>query len=399
MRFKGIFGDTPDPKAETSLNISRLKEIASDSYSYEDIYFTKDLYVDIVFAEKNGVFVFIARNSINMEAEGSVLYEEIYEKLRSVIPCPPDDFYVFFYSEGSAFIVHGEVVEIGNIYTAFENLYDNTRRPYVDNAYINRNGIKEMLEEPETPEEYSLNNDLHGMRYDHEGITFEIDESESFEDTGELKYVRYNIDQATIDRIDKKLSALEGLDRPVDGYKVDKDGNEYILKHTARKLFGIDTGLVGDKMWFPLSEKDPDKVCLLTIFGGCLGLHKFYLGKIGAGLLYLITFGCFGILPAMDLLSQLTGGAYYETVDYSEDGEKLSRNKTRYYIKKPSNKLFAAIGVVISFVIGILLGRYVYAPLLDMISNAMAIKAASLSEDEAKEIIGKADYITHLFRR
>lgn len=33
---------------------------------------------------------------------------------------------------------------------------------------------------------------------------------------------------------------------------------------------------------------------LITLLGGCFGLHKFLSGKIGMGLLYLCTFGLFG---------------------------------------------------------------------------------------------------------
>ena len=34
---------------------------------------------------------------------------------------------------------------------------------------------------------------------------------------------------------------------------------------------------------------------LLCLFLGCLGVHKFYEGKIGMGILYLFTCGLFGI--------------------------------------------------------------------------------------------------------
>jgi len=41
---------------------------------------------------------------------------------------------------------------------------------------------------------------------------------------------------------------------------------------------------------------------LLCYFTGVLGVHKFYEGKIGTGLLYLFTFGLFGLGVIVDLI-------------------------------------------------------------------------------------------------
>ena len=45
-----------------------------------------------------------------------------------------------------------------------------------------------------------------------------------------------------------------------------------------------------------VSEKKKLWVLLLAFFLGCFGVHRFYVGKVGTGILTLVTFfGFFGI--------------------------------------------------------------------------------------------------------
>lgn len=55
------------------------------------------------------------------------------------------------------------------------------------------------------------------------------------------------------------------------------------------------------------SEKRILPAFLLCFFFGAFGVHRFYAGKIGTGVLELITLGGFGIWWLVDLILILTG--------------------------------------------------------------------------------------------
>ncbi|MBN1329843.1 MAG: NINE protein [Candidatus Heimdallarchaeota archaeon] len=57
----------------------------------------------------------------------------------------------------------------------------------------------------------------------------------------------------------------------------------------------------------PSSPKSRTIALILCIFLGWLGIHRFYVDKIGTGILYLCTEGLFGIGVLVDFILILTG--------------------------------------------------------------------------------------------
>ncbi len=55
------------------------------------------------------------------------------------------------------------------------------------------------------------------------------------------------------------------------------------------------------------SEKGFIPTILLCFFLGFLGVHRFYVGKIGTGILMILTFGGFGIWTVVDLIMIVCG--------------------------------------------------------------------------------------------
>ena len=56
-----------------------------------------------------------------------------------------------------------------------------------------------------------------------------------------------------------------------------------------------------------ISEKGFVPTILLCFFLGALGVHRFYVGKVGTGILQLITLGGLGIWVLIDFIIIVTG--------------------------------------------------------------------------------------------
>lgn len=80
---------------------------------------------------------------------------------------------------------------------------------------------------------------------------------------------------------------------------------------------------------------------LLWFFFGLIGVHKFYLGKVGMGILYLFTFGLFGIGWFIDLFTLGTQVDVYNALQmgYGKGGPGMNANNNinNVVVNVPSN--------------------------------------------------------------
>ena len=68
----------------------------------------------------------------------------------------------------------------------------------------------------------------------------------------------------------------------------------------------METTQLSDATTAPVSDKGFVAAILLCFFLGALGVHRFYVGKIGTGLLMLFTFGGFGVWVLIDFILIIT---------------------------------------------------------------------------------------------
>lgn len=114
-------------------------------------------------------------------------------------------------------------------------------------------------------------------------------------------------------------------DAYVRGWYRSQEGREYLLRGNAFQ---------------EVSDIHPDVLYHLTLFGGVLGIHRFYMGKNLTGFLYLLTGGLLLTGWAVDLLFLLTG---------------IQRDKHKHLVYAPSHRLGKVLLLPVGFLLSCLI--------------------------------------------
>lgn len=313
------------------LDIAPPEELCEDMALFKNLYFSENTFVKYLFLGTNGVFLMIPCKDAftENEAEQKRCKEAILE-IKEALGLSQYVYPILAGNERSFYIGNtSKVVELNSMYDFLHKLYLHTTTT-------------------------KTRPDL---------ITEEIEER-----TGDGTV----LDENTIERLIKVLVPMEENERPGGMVRTDADGTEYVLKDSELMIGKINTGLVGKKKWFRISEVHTPSVLYMTMLGGCLGLHKFVTTEYTQAWLYILTGGFGGLLPALDVLGMVLGNYhYYEVTYYENSNGNLTREKETVYLRKYSHKWQGIVCIAVALLIGVLYTKFVYSGLLELLINVL----------------------------
>ena len=342
MKKKGI-----DPNIDTMLLHTMSLAECLDMILYEDVYFTKDAFAKQVYLGANGVFLVIplvTDELVEDEVEQTRI-EKVLEEIYGVLQL---HLYVYpvLVGEERSFYMHDmeHLVELEEPGAFLTDLYHYT--------------LEHKLEPSKVPGQYS---EIKGYV------------------SGTKKRVSV-LDERTLERLMEIITPLEEIERPCDAVRYEADGTKYIQRDSDLKIGQINTGLIGRKQWYRVSEVLPEKLACYIAFGGAIGLHKFMTGEFGQGFLYLLTSGFGGILSVLDLISLFIGDYSYQEITYYQMEHEIQRRKEKVYVERCHGLLKFLIAGGITLLVGMVWTHFVYVKALELVIQFIAEVGVEIAE-------------------
>lgn len=180
----------------------------------------------------------------------------------------------------------------------------------------------------------------------------------------DINFRRPAFDSAGVSHVAFNLELISGINGEV---KRDVDGNYFVKKHGH---------------WYQASDVDPDEMFEKAALFGAFGAHKFFDNKKGAGLLYFLTCGLFGVGWLLDSLS-LIAGIY-------KDGEG------KYVLPVTSRKncfikLLIGLGVTAAYIL-------LYVFLLNLVGTNLGGTINNVISSNSDSVSSLTEFNTPLFR-
>ena len=363
----------------THVNDEIVLHPGNDIYNvieYDNMYFTKDSFIAKAYVSDNGIVFFIPTQSEvledNLEEQKrlSAVTKQIKEILQLHLYI-----YTIFFTENTFY--YGR--------TAGDRLIDIRRIPdascFLNNILYGMN--EESLEPNEISEEHLLADYSENAYYLQDHLPGD-----------EYFCHRKFMEDEVLRRIDNICTKYENNIRPTDSYRVDEDGTEWICRDKTFSVGRINTGLINGKEWYRLTDDfDTEHMSLLTTFLGWTGIHWLFLGKKLKALGYLLTGGCFGMLPFVDVLQMAMGTFTYTEVDYDSHQTIRKNNKSRtvytrqmqkVYFRKPQKWYKTALLSILCLAIGLAVSCTLYVTIyrgLGILSEDASIGIAEFLRD------------------
>ena len=317
-------------RTPVEFDIGMYSEVAGQSRIYTDVLSCRQYSIPLICAGLNGVYVFI---TTHIHDRNKLL--DIYADASRIFAFTSGVF-VFIRTDNDDYFVFGaDLIRIEQMLDKFENLYNNTRMPASDEAFLSLDDELDMLSTPCPSEDPSIYRS---------------------------EYV--------ISRVSTRY--LHDLDRRIDGIKDAQNSRQKVkyrngIKNVLHPIlkFGV---IVGED-YFPVSDEDPFKFLLLTVFGGIIGLHRFKAGEIAKGIGYILSCGCFGAGYLLDIFSILTGTYHIESSIYHDDENGYRQEKLKIFVDELScrQKLIGYVLFAVGIGLVFIAEKTVYLPILNRI--------------------------------